>query len=132
MFLPKKIPWTEEPSGLQSKGLQRVGHDWATEHTYRRFLRQTPQNRLITLKVMNSGQAHHSPLSSALWLPWCWKFLQKITPLSYNLVFPNVFKLLKTASTWREQEDNHDLSRPPNTNLAPQNQQHRGTYLENK
>ena len=25
-----KIPWTEEPGGLQSKGLQRVGHDWAT------------------------------------------------------------------------------------------------------
>ena len=22
-----KIPWTEEPSGLQAMGLQRVGHD---------------------------------------------------------------------------------------------------------
>ena len=22
-----KIPWTEEPGGLQSTGLQRVGHD---------------------------------------------------------------------------------------------------------
>ena len=26
-ILPKKIPWTEEPGGLQSMGLQRVGHD---------------------------------------------------------------------------------------------------------
>ena len=25
-----KIPWREEPGGLQSMGLQRVGHDWAT------------------------------------------------------------------------------------------------------
>ena len=25
-----KIPWTEEPGGLQSMELQRVGHDWAT------------------------------------------------------------------------------------------------------
>ena len=25
-----KIPWTEEPGGLQSTGSQRVGHDWAT------------------------------------------------------------------------------------------------------
>ena len=25
-----KIPWTEEPRGLQSLGSQRVGHDWAT------------------------------------------------------------------------------------------------------
>ena len=28
-----KIPWIEEPGGLQSMGLQRVGHDQATEHT---------------------------------------------------------------------------------------------------
>jgi len=25
-----KIPWMEEPGRLQSTGLQRVGHDWAT------------------------------------------------------------------------------------------------------
>ena len=25
-----RIPWMEEPGGLQSMGLQRVGHDWAT------------------------------------------------------------------------------------------------------
>ena len=28
--LARKIPWTEEPGGLQSMGLQRVEHDWAT------------------------------------------------------------------------------------------------------
>ena len=26
-FLPRKIPWTEEPGGLQSMGLQRVRYD---------------------------------------------------------------------------------------------------------
>ena len=26
------IPWTEEPGGLQSMGLQRIRYDWATEH----------------------------------------------------------------------------------------------------
>ena len=25
-----RIPWTEEPAGLQSMGSQRVGHDWPT------------------------------------------------------------------------------------------------------
>ena len=29
-----KIPWTEEPGGLQSMGLQRIGHDWVTEHVH--------------------------------------------------------------------------------------------------
>ena len=27
VFLPGEFPWTEEPGGLQSMGLQRVGHD---------------------------------------------------------------------------------------------------------
>ena len=31
-ILAWRIPWTEEPGGLQSKGLQRVRHDLATEH----------------------------------------------------------------------------------------------------
>ena len=32
-ILAWKIPWTEEPGGLQSTGSQRVGHNLATEHT---------------------------------------------------------------------------------------------------
>ena len=30
-ILAWRIPWTEEPHGLQSKGSQRVGHNWVTE-----------------------------------------------------------------------------------------------------
>ena len=28
-----RIPWTEEPGGIQSMGSQRVEHDSVTEHT---------------------------------------------------------------------------------------------------
>ena len=35
-ILAWEIPWTEEPGGLQSMGLQRVGHDLVSEHTHRR------------------------------------------------------------------------------------------------
>ena len=31
-FLAWKIPWTEEPGGLQVVRSQRVGHDLATKH----------------------------------------------------------------------------------------------------
>ena len=34
-ILAWRIPWTEEPGGLQSMGSQRVGHDWLTLLTYR-------------------------------------------------------------------------------------------------
>ena len=33
-----KIPWTEEPGGLQSMGLQKAGHDWVTStHSHSRL-----------------------------------------------------------------------------------------------
>ena len=35
-ILPWKIPWTEEPGGLLSMGLQRVRHKLVTEHTCKR------------------------------------------------------------------------------------------------
>ena len=31
-ILAWRIPWTEEPGGLQSTELQRAGHNWLTEH----------------------------------------------------------------------------------------------------
>ena len=32
-ILAWRIPWTEEPGGLQPMGLQRVGDDWMTKHS---------------------------------------------------------------------------------------------------
>ena len=33
IFLHEESAWTQEPGGLQSMGLQRVGHSWATKHS---------------------------------------------------------------------------------------------------
>ena len=35
-ILAWKIPWTEEPDGLQSMRLQRVRHDWANKHNIKK------------------------------------------------------------------------------------------------
>ena len=37
-ILTWRIPWTEEPGGLQSMGWQRVRHDWATTLSLKRYL----------------------------------------------------------------------------------------------
>ena len=34
IILAGRIPWMEEPGRLQSTGLQRVGHDWATSLSF--------------------------------------------------------------------------------------------------
>ena len=39
VVLPGESPWTEEPGGLESTELQRVRHDWATEHRQQRLNR---------------------------------------------------------------------------------------------
>ena len=49
-----KIPWTEEPGGLQSMGSQRVGHDWATS--------LSPLSDLESHRIM-------------MWLSSCWNAL---------------------------------------------------------
>ena len=33
VFLPGESPWTEDPNGLQSMGLQRVRHPWVTKNS---------------------------------------------------------------------------------------------------
>ena len=40
-ILAWKIPWTEESGGLQPRGSQRVGHDWASFHLVFFLLRKS-------------------------------------------------------------------------------------------
>ena len=49
-ILAWRIPWTEEPGGLQFMGLQRVRHDWASEHTCNNWIRNL-KRRLLVLSV---------------------------------------------------------------------------------
>ena len=41
-----KIPWMEEPGSLQSMGLLRVGHDWATSLSFFTFIGEGNGNPL--------------------------------------------------------------------------------------
>ena len=57
-FLAWKIPWTEEPGGLQSIGSQRIRRDWVTEHMY--------DNEHI-LKLMNLGKLQELVVDREAW-----------------------------------------------------------------
>ena len=61
VFLPGESQ-TEEPGRLQSMGLQRVRHDWATEHTQEKLMIFSPNIVSHTGKLFSSrrvGQAFH-------------------------------------------------------------------------
>ena len=46
----QKIPWTEEPGGLQSTGLQRVGHDLVTQQQQQ----QIPGKNPLTVRFLTA------------------------------------------------------------------------------
>ena len=52
-ILAWRIPWTEESSGLQLMGSQRVGHDWTTKHS-------TAHRNLNILKYVTCFLFHSS------------------------------------------------------------------------
>ena len=78
-----KIPWTEEPGGLQSTGSQRVGHDWA--HTQCIYANHNIWMGETKLMKMN---------------------LEKMLPnmRRNHVIFfcPHSLALLKTTSIWGE------------------------------
>ena len=72
-----RIPWMEEPSRLQSMGLQRVGHDWATSLSFSflwkkcieyNILKKCDSRRTVNLNVKDKkknirGKKIHEHLS---------------------------------------------------------------------
>ena len=58
-ILAWKIPGAEDPGGLQSLGLQRVGHHWATEHT-KSELKTDKRQRINYEEAYSQGQGWSS------------------------------------------------------------------------
>ena len=65
-ILTRKIPWTEEPGGLQSTGLHRVGHDWThTLHYY--YSSSEKSGNLPQVTYLEGGAAR---IHSQVFMPW--------------------------------------------------------------
>ena len=62
-----KIPWMEEPGGLQSMGSLRVGHDWATSIWLFTFMHW--RRKWHPTPVLLPGKSHgwRSPVGCRLW-----------------------------------------------------------------
>ena len=62
-----KIPWTEEPSGLQSTGSLRIGQDWATSLSLFTFMHWRRKWQLIRVFLSGKSQGWGSLVGCHLW-----------------------------------------------------------------
>ena len=77
-----KIPWTEEPGRLQSMGLRRVGHDWATSLSLFTFMRWRRQWQPPPVFLPGGSQGQGSLLSCRLWGPQSRTWLKRLSSSS--------------------------------------------------
>ena len=64
-----KIPWTEEPGRLQSMGLLRVGHDWATSLWLFPFMHWRRKWQPSPVFLPGESQGQGSLVGCCLWGP---------------------------------------------------------------
>ena len=62
-----KIPWTEEPGGLQSMGSLRVGHDWATSLSLFSFMHWRRKWQPTPVFLPGESQGWRSLVGCRLW-----------------------------------------------------------------
>jgi len=63
----QKIPWTEEPGGLQSMGSLRVGHDWATSLSLFTFMHWRRKWQPTPVFLHGESQGQGSLVGCHLW-----------------------------------------------------------------
>ena len=62
-----KIPWMEEPCGLQSMGSLRVGHDWATSLSLFTFMHWRRKRQPTPVFLPGESQGRGSLVGCRLW-----------------------------------------------------------------
>ena len=62
-----KIPWMEEPGRVQSMGLLRVGHDWATSLSLFTFMHWRRKRQLTPVFLPGESQGRRSLVGCRLW-----------------------------------------------------------------
>ena len=66
-ILAWKIPWMEEPGGLQSMGSLRVGHDWVTSLSLFTFMHWRRKWQPTPIFLPGESQGQRSLLGCPLW-----------------------------------------------------------------
>ena len=77
--LALKIPWTEEPGGLQSMRSWKVGHDWATSLSLFTFMHWRSKWQPTPVFLPGESQGRGSLMGCCLWGRTEWTRLKQLS-----------------------------------------------------
>ena len=97
-ILAWKIPWAENPGGLQSMGLQRVGHDW------------TLSTAIVFLWLLSTRRIESRLLISPIWNPYDLTYFCRLTFLHRPPESQNFFQPFKTTQRFPKDSCLYDLT----------------------
>ena len=86
-----KIPWTEEPGRLQSMGLQRVGHDWATSLSLFTFMHWRKKWQPTPVLLPGESQGWRSLVATVCGVTKSWT---RLSDLTFTLCFLSANKTI--------------------------------------
>ena len=104
-----KIPWTEEPGRLQSMGLLRVGHDWATSFslfTFMHWRRKWQPTTVLAWRIPGMGEPGGLPSMGSHGVRHNWSDLAaaaevRASPYGFGGLYTNI--LFTAARPGKEQ-----------------------------
>ena len=83
-----KLPWMEEPGGLQSMGSPRIGHDWATSLSLFTFIHWRRKWQPTPVFLPGESQGWRSLVGWRLWRRlisyWTWASPLLTSQISFN------------------------------------------------
>ena len=105
-----KIPWTEEPGGLQSMGSLRVGHDWATDfpftfHFHALEKEMATHSSVLAWRIPGTGEPGGLPSMGSHWVGHDWsdlaaavEFWDTSSPKDHlALMYPDIRQVFHTS-----------------------------------
>ena len=112
-----KIPWTEEPGGLQSMGLQRVRHDWATSlstfHFHALEKEMATHSSVLAWRIPGTGEPGGLPSMGSHRVGHNWRDLAAVAAAALGIipvVIVRVFIFIKTETKNVEENSNIQIT----------------------
>ena len=96
-----KVPWMEEPGGLQSMGSLRIVHDWATSLSLFTFMRWRKKGQPTPVFLPGESQNRGAWWAAVYWVAQSRTRLKWLSSSSSIFKYSRIFKTYLLTQMWK-------------------------------